>query len=312
MVDRSDDQWPGTARATAGDAIEVEEATVIRAEIVETRERMSDTLSEIGERLNPHVVKEQVTERVKEGIRDATIGRVEHMARNAADKVSETRSGIADTIRDNPIPAAMVAIGLGWLALNGRKESSRDDYYRRPNRFSSGGGTGRPYAGGASASYGAGGAYGASGYGGYAEGEEESVVDRARDKVGDLGASAKNAAGSVVEGAQHAAGAVAHGAQDVAGAVVDRTRQGARRVEDTFYENPLAIGAVSLALGIAAGLAVPPTDREVQLMGGARDRFVDRVKDTVQDKAEKAQHVAERAVEETKNAAREEGLTPAR
>ena len=309
MADRTDDQWPGTERTDRGDAMQVEEATVIRAEIVETRERMSDTLSEIGERLNPHVVKDQVTERVKDGIRDATIGRVEHMARNAADKVSETRSGIADTIRENPIPAAMVAIGLGWLAMNGRKESSRDDY-RRPYRFGAAGG---PYAGGASASYGAGGAYGATGYGGYGQGmEEESLVDKARDRAGDLGASAKNAAGSVVEGAQNAAGAVAHGAQDLAGAVVDRTRRGAGRVEDTFYENPLAIGAVSLALGIAAGLAAPPTDREVQLMGSARDRFVDQVKDTVQDKAEKAQHVAERAMEETKNAAREEGLTPAR
>jgi hypothetical protein len=316
MAERTDDQWPGTGRTGTGDATRAEDATVIRAEIVETRERMSDTLSEIGERLNPHVVKEQVTERVKDGIRDATIGRVEHMARNAADKVSETRSGIADTIRDNPIPAAMVAIGLGWLALNGRKESSRDDY-RRPYRFGAGGGPG-PYASGASASYpsGAGGPYGASGYGGYAgygEGtEDESVVERARERAADLGANAKNAAGSVVEGAQNAAGAVAHGAQDLAGAVADRTRRGAGRVEDAFYENPLAIGAVSLALGIAAGLAAPPTDREVQLMGNARDRLVDRVKDTVQDKAEKAQHVAERAVEETKNAARDEGLTPTR
>ena len=322
MAERMDDQWPGTGRAETGDAIEVEEATIIRAEIVETRERMSDTLSEIGERLNPHVVKEQVTERVKEGIRDATIGRVEHMARNAADKVSETRTGIADTIRENPIPAAMVAIGLGWLALNGRKESSRDDF-RRPYRSGSAGG---PYAGGSSDSYpyGPGGAYASSGYREYGAGaEDESLMDKARDRAGDLGASAKNAAGSVVDGAQsavgavahgaqNAAGAVAHGAQDLAGAVVDRTRRSAGRVENTFYENPLAIGAVSLALGLAAGLAAPSTDREVQLMGNARDRFVDKVKDTVQDTADKAQHVAERAVEETKNAAREEGLTPTR
>ena len=317
MAERADDQWPGAGRADAGDVMEVEDATIIRAEIVETRERMSDTLDEIGERLNPHVVKEQVTERVKDGIRDATIGRVEHMARNAADKVSETRSSIADTIRDNPIPAAMVAIGLGWMALNGRKDGSRDDF-RRSYRYGSGDG---PYAGGASDSfaYGAGGAYGSSGYGEYgsrgeygARGEDESLLDKARDRAGDLGSSAKNAAGSVVEGAQSAAGAVAHGAQDLAGAVVDRTRRGAGRVENTFYDNPLAIGAASLALGIAAGLAAPPTDREVQLMGNARDRLVDRVKDTVKETADKAQHVAERAVEETKHAAREEGLTPAR
>ena len=51
----------------------------IRASIEEARERISHDLDEIGERLNPHNVKEDI----KEGIREATIGRVEEMAREA-------------------------------------------------------------------------------------------------------------------------------------------------------------------------------------------------------------------------------------
>ena len=103
------------------------ETSAIRAEIAETRERMSDTLDEIGSRLNPHVVREQVTQRVKEGIREATIGRVEHMARQAKDRVNETGNSMADTVRENPIPAALVAIGLGWLFIN-RSSSSSHSY----------------------------------------------------------------------------------------------------------------------------------------------------------------------------------------
>ena len=105
-----------------------EDTAAIRADIRDTRDRMSQTLDGIGERLNPQLLKERVREEIrdrkdhlKENIREATIGRVENMARSAANTVNATRSSITDTIRDNPLPAAMVAIGLGWLLFNGRR-----------------------------------------------------------------------------------------------------------------------------------------------------------------------------------------------
>ena len=107
------------------------DTAAIRADIRETRERMSQTLDGIGERLNPQVLKQQVRDEIqerkqqlKENIREATIGRAQHMARDAAGRVTETRRGIADAIRENPIPAAMVGIGLGWLLYNGRRSDS--------------------------------------------------------------------------------------------------------------------------------------------------------------------------------------------
>lgn len=111
MAEWNDESSTDNERAfgQSGRSADADDPAAIRAEISETRARMSDTLSELGERLNPHVIQEQVTTRVKEGIREATIGRVEHMARSAANTVSATRSGITDTIRDNPVPAAMVS-----------------------------------------------------------------------------------------------------------------------------------------------------------------------------------------------------------
>ena len=137
MAERYDDHLIGTERSRK-DNDDNSDTTAIRAEIAETRDRMSDTLDEIGHRLNPNVVKEQVTQRVKEGIREATIGRVEHMARTAVDKVNDTRYSLTDTVRDNPVPAAMVAIGLGWLMVNRRSspDYSRErslDSYREPS-----------------------------------------------------------------------------------------------------------------------------------------------------------------------------------
>src|SRR5688572_31848777 len=95
----------------------------LREDIEQTRDRMSDTLDQLGERLNPNRIKRQVSD----NIREATIGRVENMARHAADRVNDSKDGVLNTIRDNPIPAAMIGIGLGWLLFNGRRE----DRYQR-------------------------------------------------------------------------------------------------------------------------------------------------------------------------------------
>ena len=51
------------------------------------------------------------------------------MVRNAGDTLNEARYTMMDTIRQNPIPAAMVGIGLGWLFMN-RRSSSQGSYSR--------------------------------------------------------------------------------------------------------------------------------------------------------------------------------------
>src|SRR5919204_2773995 len=103
MAERTDDlpsgddrTIMGTEQPAAGSDAESDPA-VIRAEIAETRERLGDTIEEIGERLNPRHIKAQV----KENVREATIGRVENMAQSAVDRVSDTRRTITDTIKEN-------------------------------------------------------------------------------------------------------------------------------------------------------------------------------------------------------------------
>jgi ElaB/YqjD/DUF883 family membrane-anchored ribosome-binding protein len=286
--------------AAAADATPPDTAAM-RAEIRDTRDRVGDTLEQIGERLNPQHIKEQV----KANVRDATIGRVEHMARHAADRVSETRSTIMDTIRENPIPAAMAGIGLGWLFLNRRKGSSDAPYpaVEYPAARTA-------FAGGSAD-------YGSRASGGYADayaagGEETGTLDRARERAGELGRGVKDTAADLADRAQSAASDLADRTQDVAASVADQTRRQVRRVEDRFYDSPLGVGAATLALGLAAGLALPATDTEVGLVGDARDRVVDRARDLASQTKDKVQHVAERVMDESRgsaaNAARAEGL----
>lgn len=271
---------------------------VIRAEIRETRDRLGDTLEEIGERLNPGHIKEQVTEQVKDNIRDATIGRVETMARSAAGRASETRHTVVDTIRENPVPVAIVGIGLSWILMNRRRQGRyAESRYAAAGYGYAGGPYGRdPYARGAEA--------------GGMSGEPGAV---GRERASNVGEQVRETAGELAERAQDAARQVTTRAQDVAGTARDRTRYQAGQLKDQFYENPLAIGAAALALGLAAGIALPRTEREVEFMGGARDRLVDRVRGAAEKTKDKVQQVAGRVMDEAqttaKETAREQGLT---
>jgi ElaB/YqjD/DUF883 family membrane-anchored ribosome-binding protein len=299
-----------------------DDPNAIRADIADTRERLSHTIEEIGERLNPQAIKENV----KDTIREATLGRMSTMARQAADTVSRTTSGVGAAVRDNPMPMALVAVGIGWMIWNARSS--------RTTRYSSRGadlGYGPEYGpeygvgyGTTSTRYGAGSAsdydrYDSSdeGYGAtlgaeasYTDrsGSDEGVSGRARRKARQLGDAAQERAGMVADRARGVAGTARARAQQFYGSAQDVTRRGAMRVEDSFHENPLAVGAVAMAIGLAAGLAAPVTDREVRLMGDARDQVVDRVKDFADEAREKAGHVVSRVKEEARTAARDEGL----
>ena len=210
---------------------------VIRAGIMETRERISHDLDEIGERLNPHNVKEDI----KEGIREATIGRVEDMARQAGERLNSAGSGLVQTIKDNPVPAVIAGVGLAWLFL-GQSGSSP------------------------------------------ASSSRQGTVDKAKEKVSDIAGHAQEAVSSAatprIEGARSA-----------------------------FDENPLALAAGVMAVGLVAGLLAPTTRSESRILGDVGERVVERVSEVARETTEKAQHVAERVVEETKVAARDEGLT---
>lgn len=297
----------------------------LRAEIRETRERMSETLDELSDRLNPNRLKAQV----KDNIREATVGRVEIMARNAADRVNETRHGMVDRIRENPIPAAMVGIGLGWLLFGGRRRDERTMWERSYVQDGYDGSTG--YVGDLSATTprlmqdDAGGGMGST------VSHEPGVVDRVKDRVTGIGETVRDTTSDLVSGAGERVGEtrervservsdvrdragevigdVAGRARHVASGIGDGTRRGfygaTERFDTTMNENPVAIGVVALAVGMAAGLAIPESRRERQMMGPYRDQLVDRVREQVDETRERVQNVAERVVEETKDAARE-------
>ena len=88
----------------------------IMTETNRTRAEIERNLEALEQRLSP----DEVLDQIGQAVAPARDGAVE-FARN-----------LADTVRENPIPAAMVGIGLGWLLLSGRRSDPAMD--ERPER----------------------------------------------------------------------------------------------------------------------------------------------------------------------------------
>ena len=226
-------------------------------EIAGTREEMTDTVEEIGDRLDP----KYVLARARENVREATIGKVENMATTASEVVNDAGqvaqdvgTGVVDTVRRNPLPVAMIGIGVTWLAMSSRSSKTwdtRDD--RSYDTYRAG------FAGG-------------------------GVTDR----VG-------QAAGDTVGQVQDKAGQLAGQVQAKASQVPDVARQVQHGATRVAQDNPLAVGAIALAVGTAIGMALPATKPEREVLGQARDSLIGRAEDVASEAMSKAEEAARQA-----------------
>lgn len=281
----------------------------IRRDIEQTRAEMSETIDAIQRKLDPEVLKEKAKERfveakdhVKEEVREATVGKVQHMVQRAGRDVREARTTVMDTIRENPIPAAMVAGGLAWLIMGGRKQvqERRGGGYDNRRAYATPRYIEDDYDVYGDYEFGAVG----SGY----EGAREGRVDRVKGRVQDVAGAASAKAHEVTDKVTDKASELAHRTRDEASDLADRARREARDLrfragsearrmertfERTYRENPIGIGLAALAIGSIVGAALPRTRREDELLGRTRDKLMSRARDVAGEAVEKVKETAD-------------------
>ena len=205
-------------RVQSAPAADETEPANLREDIAQTRAEMSGTIDAIQERLDPQRLVGEAKDAAKEAVqettgavREATIGRAEQMAGNVTETARGASSTIMDTIRENPVPTAMAAIGLGWLLMSGKNRSPAGQTSRYEARGSRPAGLYLPPA--------------ASGQ---TQGGAGQVVSKAQATVGDVADQARDTASQVAGGAQDlvsgaadSAGQVASGAQDLVSGAAD-------------------------------------------------------------------------------------------
>jgi hypothetical protein len=232
-------------------------------------------------------------------------------ARGSGDFVN----AVQDAVRENPISAALIGMGVLWMFMGG-------------NNTSLFGGGGRksifPTAGqGADAVGGAVGSTAAhfgSSVGNAVDAAAETasqVAGGVRQASAAVGERASRTAGQAADAVASAYDATTNTASRAAETISNATTSAARALQETgtkwgstvqqniadiFERQPLLLGAVGIAIGAGIAASIPTTEAENKVMGEASDF----VRETVTEKATQVKEMADAAVLEAKA----QGLTP--
>lgn len=241
----------------------------IKHEIERTRVEMSETLGEIQDRLRP----DHLLQQARDGVTHAAKGKVRNIMSSAGDtagKVAARARGagnyLADYAIEHPIRMAVAVGAVTWWMLRGRSTPLVN------------------WDGTADTSW------------DDAEAAAYSDNRSLRDRAGEYVAGARETVGEYASSARESARAASLRARDAASSA-------ATTADEWVRNNPMAAGAIALAVGAAIGASVPRTEIEDYTIGETRDRALERGKQMAQNlKAnvtEKVQTAAEDLVGES-------------
>ncbi|MBW3622671.1 MAG: DUF3618 domain-containing protein [Armatimonadetes bacterium] len=290
-----------------GDAATEEEIERTREEIEVTRTEISETVDALKEKLSPsHLMQE-----AKESLHDATVGRAQETAEHVMDKtreamgvaqvkaqetwgttqekaqevwgttqetVRQTSSNLPAAVRQNPLPAILAGVGIGWMIWNAYQEGSQ--------QRSSGGqqGTSRtslPHE-----------SYGTQNYPYRAA--DLSTPPPPGSTAFPPGAAAP---GTVPHAGEFSSGGTSEGGTDAMGQLQDMAHQAQGRTTDMVHQARDAAGQVTGQVQEKAGQVV---DQAGQMAGQVRERageIVHQVQDRASELASQARTQAATATD---------------
>jgi hypothetical protein len=213
-------------------------------------------------------------------------------------------SGLQDAVRQNPVSAALIGMGVLWMFTGGAKITVAAALLSPAARATATGiGSGLESTANAAGTVGEG-----------LRSTTSRVAETVRETVADVATTVGNTAAQAYDSARGAAG-------DRASEIKDYLRDGTgtatsmagtlqSNLKDTFERQPLLLGAIGLAIGAGMAAAVPPTQLETEYAGDAAQKLTAQAKDLASAQVERVAAAAERTLEAVKDEAAAQGLTP--
>lgn len=246
----------------------------IRRDLEGARSELHDTVDALEYRLSPGQIVDEVWGRMRGGSSD-----------------HGTVRAFGDVVRRHPAPAALIGLGLAWIAAERRGGGETAERMRENAERIGSAGMQKVKSGVKS---------GASSAVDAAKEKAHQVADEVRDRAS---GAAENVKERLSETRTRASHAKEHAGERLRG---DGTNGWSAR--SSFERQPLAAGALSFGLGLAAGLMAPATEREDRLMGSTADAVKDEARHATKDVAASARTVAEDVAEAAKEEVREQGI----
>lgn len=286
--------------AVDADTPDPESPAAIEREIAQTRARLGETLSALELRISPEYLMEQAMAYLRE-------------------EASEWGAEIGTFVRRNPLPFAVLGVGLAWLAVSLLRDRNEDDAIE--------------YAAGPEGLYGpvydeedederdhrrsahrrGRGRRAASDAIDDARAETEARAHELSDRVGEWAHEARDRLDHLAEDAR---ARLSHAAADAIGQAsrvgtyardgVDRLQREVVRAAD---ERPLLLGAIGIGLGALVALCLPGTRAESRLIGPRRDELLDEMREAGRERLHGVMEAVRHAGEAAMDQAEEEGLS---
>jgi hypothetical protein len=194
-------------------------------------------------------------------------------------------TNLSRSIRENPLPVALIGVGVAWLMMSGQQGGMRR--FERAEQY----GGALPEISGSE-----GGVHRATAAVGEAGRKVKDKLSEVTSRAGDMMSSARERVADTGSDARARMSELSGRTRDQ----VDRARGAMSHMLEV---QPLVIGAFGLAIGAALGAGLPPTRREDEWLGEARDDLVHGARRAVQEQADavqdSVQRVAETARQET-------------
>ena len=225
-------------------------------------------------------------------------------AQNNGSGASDFVSGLQDAVRQNPVSAALVGMGLLWMFTGGNRLSTAAAFFPAVAKGAA--------AGAADGLLRTAGVVSAAGEGVKSLGER--FVDGVRDTLSEATAATGDAATRSVEGVKSVAAQSAAQLRSTTaeiGAADYGVGQLQQNLKQTFERQPLLLGAIGLAIGAGMAGAFAATQFEKDAVGETAERVTDQLKEMATTQVDRATAAAERTVEAIKDEAQAQGLTAA-
>ena len=210
-----------------------------------------------------------------------------------SEKGSDFIQDLGDAVRKNPLSAALIGMGVLWLFSGSRPVERAGDFVRN---------TGLDRIPGA-----AGAAYEIA----------RSAVRSGTDAIGEHVASAKDAVRDGAAGAFDNAARYGRDYADTASEYVTSMPGTGTEIfntvrsnlSDVFRAQPLALGAIGIAIGAGIAAALPATELETDYLGETSDTLKAKAAEFAAGQTDRVTTVAENVVEAVTEEARKQGLT---
>jgi len=233
----------------------------------------------------------ELADQATASLRASTVGRIEEMAATTRNTAQAAQTDLVSLVKHNPIPAALAAIGLGWLWS-----------HRSSGSYGSSYGSSTYNGNWDSSSRSSSNAYGTDGGGVDVTGQARQVAGQVMDQV-------QERAGVI----QEKAGQVQQQVGQIPGQIPMRAGQMQEQAQGFWQmleSNPIAMGALGVVAGGIVGMMLPETEQEQRLLGETRDQVIGSVQDIAGQTLQQVQDVAKQAASAATEEVKSQGILP--